>query len=90
MLNEKDVRSRSGGDSAGKRECGNYRSNISNLPFHLVQRIRTLSVHLEACIEDCEWINDFDEYQRIWPQPTIRQVKRNLQAQLCELERILK
>ena len=68
------------------RGCKANRRSVDNLPTELIQRIKTLLLHVQVCQDDCDFAADYDDLVRIYPQPELRDVRRRL----VETERVLK
>lgn len=69
--------------------CQAQRTSVDRLPNPLVHRLKTLALHLEVAKDDCDWCTEFDEMQRIWPQPEIRDIRRKLETAQSLLREIL-
>ena len=62
---------------------------MDNLPKALVSRLRTLKLHIQVAKDDCDWALDFDEQERIWPKPEVRDIRRKLEAAESLLKEII-
>lgn len=69
--------------------CRVYRQGVDNLPTALISRLRTLQLHVNICLQDCEWIEDFDGFTRTYPQPEVRDISRKLRAIDATLTEVL-
>lgn len=69
--------------------CAMYRQGVDNLSTALVSRLRTLRLHVGVALDDCEWICDYDSFERTYPQPEVRDIARKLRAITASLDEIL-
>jgi len=69
--------------------CQAHRTSVDNLPTELVHRLKTLQLHLWVCQDDCDYVVEYDDFYRIWPQPEVRDIRRKLEAAESTLKEIL-
>jgi len=66
--------------------CKNRESVLDGLPDETVRALKTLWLHLDIARQDTLIINDDASFERRFPQPEVRDMRRKLDAMLRDLE----
>ena len=74
----------------GGGSCRGWRSSVDNLPNELVRRVKTALLRVDIAQQAVAHCVTYDEYERQYPGPELRDINRRLDAIVSTLEEILK